>query len=191
MSGDDWVPAQERQPQAVDFRRYTTQPKGYKERNKRKLDDDYEAAAAAADAEPAVMELDGGEDAQQTVPAGKRRKAEGVAYIPVYEKKAGIAKPERSSRTMRHVHKTSWERKMQEKAGKKQFSEIKAAALADRKAAKRADAEHRRSVKEKKAAARERSAVVQPVSSATAKRMMKNRKQKRLLKTADTNPKPK
>eukprot|EP00955_Chlamydomonas_euryale_P051574 354901-Chlamydomonas_euryale.AAC.7 len=85
MSGDDWVPAQERQPQAVDFRRYTTQPKGYKERNKRKLDDDYEAAAAAADAEPAVMELDGGEDAQQTVPAGKRRKAEGVAYIPVSE----------------------------------------------------------------------------------------------------------
>lgn len=76
-TAEDWEPALEVQPQAIDFRGIKTQPKGYKERNKRKLDDDYAAhEAQTQEAGPSSMEVDEGQ-------AGKRRKAEGTAYIPV------------------------------------------------------------------------------------------------------------
>ncbi|KAG1666020.1 hypothetical protein FOA52_010930 [Chlamydomonas sp. UWO 241] len=189
-AGEEWVPAQDmpQKPEEVqDFRKYFTLSKGYKEKNKRKLDDDYERNAEEAEqqaAGPSGMDVEDG--AQQAV---KRRKAEGAAYIPVYEKQAKLVVHQRSSKTMKAVHKTSWERKMAIKADRKQYVERKTDAAAEIKERKKAENDRRREVKAKKEANREKSSVVQAVSTTTAKRMMKNRKQKKLLRKADTNPK--
>lgn len=80
---------------------------------------------------------------------------------------------------------TSWEKKMADKAVETAFKEQKRAALA---AAKEAAAEARRkkeAAKQRKKEAQERSAVVTRVSAATAKRMMKSKKGRKLLQTRD------
>jgi rRNA-processing protein CGR1 len=80
---------------------------------------------------------------------------------------------------------TSWEKKMADKAQESAFKEQKRAALA---AAKEAAAEVRRkkeAAKQRKKEAQERSAVVTRVSAATAKRMMKSKKGRKLLQTRD------
>ena len=79
---EGWVPAQYVQPEMNDFRHSKLGPKGYKERCKRKRQDQEElevlhpepkAETAAADMDVEVE--DGGDS--------KRRKSEGVKFFPV------------------------------------------------------------------------------------------------------------
>eukprot|EP00878_Enallax_costatus_P027176 GHUV01029234.1.p1 GENE.GHUV01029234.1~~GHUV01029234.1.p1 ORF type:complete len:110 (+),score=40.67 GHUV01029234.1:419-748(+) len=83
---------------------------------------------------------------------------------------------------------SSWEKKMQEKALRKAFLEQKQAARESLRDKRKADAQHRAAVKERKKQNQEKSAQVQKITnSATLKKMMKSKKQRKLLRTADTN----
>ncbi len=81
-SFDNWVPAQHKAVQeAVDFRHAKTGPKGYKERNKRKLEEEDITNNEENDGDDGgAVPMEEVEHEQST----KRRKAEGViTYIPV------------------------------------------------------------------------------------------------------------
>lgn len=90
-SFDDWTPAQDKQAESKDFRALKTGPKGYKERNKRKIEDAMQEGLQqdedmAVDAAPAVDEDAMEDDSLQQ--SSKRRKAEGKQYIPVRGRKS-------------------------------------------------------------------------------------------------------
>lgn len=80
--------------------------------------------------------------------------------------------------------KTSWDKKMAEKATRASFLEHKRSTLAVRKEKLKAETKRRAAVKEQKEANRLKSQVVQKVSTATAKKMMKDKKQRKKLVTA-------
>ncbi|GAX84922.1 hypothetical protein CEUSTIGMA_g12343.t1 [Chlamydomonas eustigma] len=176
---EEWVPVQATLPEAVDLRGIATGPKGYKERNenlKRSIqdrDDDFTA-----------MDEDAAAEDGQSI---KRRKADFVKYIPIHQRNPK-APSERAGKVMRSSSKSSWERKMKEKAEKGHFLEHKKEALAEAKSKRKAIAEQRKAAKERKEANKEKSMVVQKITkNSTLKKMMKNKKQKKLLRKADTN----
>ncbi|GLC44095.1 hypothetical protein PLESTB_000929800 [Pleodorina starrii] len=184
---DEWVPAQyPKGVDTVDLRRLTgVQPKGFKERTagKRKRD----AEEQAEDEQPEAMQE------EDTQPAAghseKRQKADETTYRPV-SGKTWKAPGQRASTVMRPatLGKKSWGKRMTEKAARKHILEQKAEAVAAAKAKRKAAAEQRKAAKERKTANQQKSAVVQKITnSATVKKMMKDKKQRKLLRTADTN----
>ncbi|EFJ50874.1 hypothetical protein VOLCADRAFT_103666 [Volvox carteri f. nagariensis] len=183
----EWVPAQyPKDVDSVDLRRLIgVQPKGYKERSvgKRKRD----AAEQAEDEHPMAMQED--MEQQDATQAPKRQKADETMYRPV-SGKSWKPPGQRASTVMRpaSLGKKSWGKKMTEKASRKHLLDLKAEAVAATKAKRKAAAEQRKRAKELKASNQQKSAVVQKITnSATVKKMMKDKKQRKLLRTADTN----
>lgn len=80
---------------------------------------------------------------------------------------------------------SSWEKKMSVKAEENAFKERKKAAAAARGEQLAAERLRREGVKKRKAEAQAKAAIVTRVSSATAKRMMKSKKARKLLRTGD------
>lgn len=76
---------------------------------------------------------------------------------------------------------TSWEKKMKEKAILKDLRDRKKEALEQTKAAAREAREQREAAKKRKEENRQKSLVTQVVSSATARRMAKSKKQRKKL----------
>lgn len=175
----EWFPTQEVQPQRVDLRHSKLGPRGYKLANKRTRDD----LEQANEPDEAV-----GMDVEQ-VPAeqhsNKRVKGEDVVHrklVGVYKE---VAKPMYS---LKKSISTTWAKKMEAKAARQQYLERKRAAVASYKEKRKAMAERRKQAKERKKANQQKSMVVQKVTNtATVKRMMKDKKQRKLLATADTN----
>ncbi|PNH09612.1 hypothetical protein TSOC_003761 [Tetrabaena socialis] len=192
----EWVPAQyPKDVDNVDLRSLTgVAPKGYKERNagKRKREAEERAVveeqeAAAADQQPAPMEED---DKPAAAPSGKRQKADEETYRPVRAGQPWKTPGQRASTIMKvsTASNKSWSKRMTEKAAKKHLQGIKAEFVAAGKAKRKAAADQRKVAKERKLANQKKSAVVQKISnSATVKKMMKDKKQRKLLRTADTN----
>jgi rRNA-processing protein CGR1 len=194
----DWVPPQHElivNPQ--DFRGIKRGPKGYKEKNnpnlKRKLeadvsedamDEDEAAPGAGADHDPMQQDDDG-------LQSSKRRKQEGAKYVPIYERQ--VKKPaSRAGKVMKGQTggggSTAWEKKMKEKALRAAFVEQKKETIALIKEKKKQEADRRKAVKERREANKTKSQVTQKITNnATLKKMMKNKKQKKTLKKADTN----
>lgn len=80
---------------------------------------------------------------------------------------------------------TSWEKKMADKAALKDLRDRKKAALEERKEAARKAREQREAAKKRKEENRKKSVVTQVVSSATARKMAKSKKQRKKLVTVD------
>lgn len=80
---------------------------------------------------------------------------------------------------------TTWEKKMKEKAETQAYRQRKREAQAAMKEKGKAARQQREEAKRKKEENRKKSEVVQRVSAATAKRMMKSKKQRKQLKTGD------
>lgn len=197
----DWEPARESKEMGdpVDMRGAALGPKGYKinpikSSRKRKLDEQplvdamdegEEQQQRRTRQQPEAMDADNGaaEEARGT----KRQRVEGKPYRTVSGKvwkgpgtKAGTYKAA--------IVGTSWEKKMAAKAARKQLAEQKAAATEAIRAKRKAKAQQREAAKERKKENQAKSTVVQKITnSATVKKMMKSKKQRKLLKTADTN----
>lgn len=194
---DDWEPAQEsRDKLIVDLRAAALGPKGYKinplktSRKRRIEDEEEEQQQEEREREqrqrPQAMDEDAGGG---QAPAAKRRRvvAEGEPWRTVSGKvwkgagfKAGTYKSA--------VVGTTWEQKMALKAARKQFSEQKAAAGELRRDKRKAKSAERAAAKERKKVNQAKSAVVQKITNAaTVKKLLKSKKQRKLIKTADTN----
>lgn len=174
----DWVPTQEKQSVPVDFRNVKLGPKGYKERRKRKLEEQEELETCPVDMEEDVA----------SAPTGKRQKlADGTPYRKVSGKVwKGPAQP--ATKVMKAPSKKDWDKKMAEKRAKQAFKEQKDAAQQAIKDKRKAKARERQAAKERKEQNQKKSAVVQKITNAaTVKKMMKSKKQRKLIKTADTN----
>eukprot|EP00775_Hariotina_reticulata_P011667 gene11667-11810_t len=112
-----------------------------------------------------AMDHDMADDDDETAaaPAAKRQKAEGVAYRTVSGKVWKDEAEKRASADKNAVLGTSWDKKMREKALRKAFLEQKAAAQDAAKEKRKAAAQHRQAVKDRKKANQEKSAQVQKV----------------------------
>lgn len=193
---DNWEPKQEAKDKlTVDLRSAALGPKGFKVNpiktsRKRRLDDDGEAEEQQQQQQsrqPEAMDTDGQASADAAPSAKRRRVAEGEPYRTVSGKvwkgpgfKAGTYKSA--------VVGTSWEQKMAAKAARKQFAEQKAAASEARRDKRKAKSAERAAAKERKKDNQAKSAVVQKITNAaTVKKMLKSKKQRKLVKTADTN----
>lgn len=181
--GADWTPAQYAQPEAVDLRHLQVGPKGYKETKKRRHD---EMLAWEVVDEPTAAPMDAdGMAAQEN--DGKRQKVDSQKYKTVLGKR-WKAPAERAATVMKAKPNASWEKQMAEKAAQKAFKEHKQAAQEAIKSKHKAAAEHRRLAKERKQENQKKSAVVTKITNAaTLKKMMKSKKLRKKLKTADTN----
>lgn len=80
---------------------------------------------------------------------------------------------------------TSWEKKMKQKAEEQAYKAAKREALEAKKEAARTERHRREEVKKRKEENRAKSAIVQKVSTSTAKKMAKNKKLKKKLVTVD------
>ncbi|KIZ01821.1 hypothetical protein MNEG_6141 [Monoraphidium neglectum] len=191
---DNWEPAQESKElgDPVDLRGAALGPKGYKVNpiktsRKRKIEEPQDdVMEEQQQQQPEAMDADGGAGAA-AAPGAKRQRVEGEPYRTVSGKvwkgpgtKAGTYKSA--------IVGTTWEKKMAAKATKKVLSEQKAIAVGALKAKRKAKAQQREAAKIRKKENQAKSVVVQKITNAaTVKKMMKSKKQRKLLKTADTN----
>uniref|UniRef100_A0A7S0US43 Coiled-coil domain-containing protein 86 n=1 Tax=Polytomella parva TaxID=51329 RepID=A0A7S0US43_9CHLO len=173
-----WVPKQEKAPGVVDFRCLATGPKGYKESKRRREEEE----EVLDNDDVGMMEEEN--TPMEEVQAAKRQKSDETNWRPVSGKVWKEARS-KASLVMKPKLPTSWEQKMEEKAMKKMFVERKREAVAEIKAKRKAVAQQKRQALERKKINREKSAVVQTISkTSTIKKMMKDKKQRKLLKTA-------
>ncbi|KAK9834677.1 hypothetical protein WJX74_007329 [Apatococcus lobatus] len=172
------VPPQVQPPEVYDFRGFTVAPRGYKMKNKRKIEDledqaEFESAQMTDDP-PATVLPPAKRTKRSTIGVGK---ASGRPW-----KQAATRASELRSPTL----STSWEHKMREKAEQQAFRDQRRATVAARKEAIQAEKQRREAAKKRKEENQRKSTVVQKVSTSTAKRMLKSKKQRKLLRTADT-----
>ncbi|MEW5312938.1 MAG: hypothetical protein WDW38_004536 [Sanguina aurantia] len=169
----------------TDFRAIGLGPRGYKESNKRKMQDMEELSKQSA---PDASAMEEGEE-EAAEPSGKRQKAEDGIPRPVSGKgKAWKLPATRAASMMKPLSKSTWEQRMTDKALRKTFMEQKRASADRVKEAKKAKSKAFAEAKKRKILNQQKSAVTQKITKAsTLKKLMKNRKQKKLLKTADTN----
>lgn len=137
------------------------------------------------------LELEGPSTMDEDVPtateSNKRQKLDGVAYRKVSGKVWKSGNDKASTKKTASLSST-WEKKMANKAGREHFMTFKKEAVAAAKSKRKAAADQRRLAKERKDANKAKSTVVQKITnSATLKKMMKSKKDRKKLKTADTN----
>uniref|UniRef100_A0A7S3R0S3 Coiled-coil domain-containing protein 86 n=1 Tax=Dunaliella tertiolecta TaxID=3047 RepID=A0A7S3R0S3_DUNTE len=184
---DNWQPAQHAEGEAIDLRNAKLGPKGFKERGKRKLEQMEESHAADLEEAANRMQEDGDLPPQEEQPSSKRRKAGQLGFIPV-SGRTWKAPARRAGEVMKPQVGSSWEKKMQQRASRQQFLDFKREAVEAAKEKRKAAAKQKKEALERKKANQAKSEVVQKISnSSTVKKMMKNKKQKGLLRTADTN----
>lgn len=180
------VPPQYKQPAVHDFRGAGFAPKGYREKavksgsSKRKLDEYQEqvtrdqAEMKEADAPAAVsfkrLKTTNSDVSGVGKASGRQWKEAG--------QRAGTLKSQNVS--------SSWEEKMRIKAETKIFRENRAQAIATRKAKLQRARQQRSEAKARKNEAQRKNTKVQQISNpATIKKMMKDKKQRKKLMTAD------
>lgn len=175
------VPPQHSAPEIVDLRNAAHGPRGYKCVNKRKLDE-YEQQSNEED----PME----EGDKATVPLPKRRKTNNVVGVGQASGRPWKTPGERAGALKNPLLSTPWEKKMKLKAEKDNFKALKKEAIAAHKEKLAKIRKQRQAAKEQKEANRLKSNVTQNISSnATLRKMMKSKKQRKLLQKADTLPK--
>eukprot|EP00887_Chlorella_sp_A99_P002007 scaffold18.g2007.t1 len=169
-----------------DFRHAPEGPRGYKVKitkfgsagSKRKLDEYREQV------ELEQAEMEDTEAGAVVGPVIKRPKrdtlgvgcgASGRSWKEPGQRAGSLRNPRLSS---------SWEKKMADKAAEAAFRERKQAAAEARRVSARDARQRREAAKARKEEARSKAAVVQHVSAATARRMLKNKKGKRKLRLA-------
>ena len=81
----EWVPAQHKQPEILDHRFAQVSQKGFKERCKRRREEEY--AQAEADVLEQEQRMDADEPMEEDQPSAKRQQGEGMKVIPV---RAGV-----------------------------------------------------------------------------------------------------
>eukprot|EP00882_Tetradesmus_deserticola_P007239 GHRQ01007626.1.p1 GENE.GHRQ01007626.1~~GHRQ01007626.1.p1 ORF type:complete len:198 (+),score=88.61 GHRQ01007626.1:442-1035(+) len=185
----EWEPKQVEVKEALDLRHASLGPRGYKlkpvktgTRTLKKI------LRAQQQPEEQLVAMDHDGDDVEIAPAVKRQRAEGVAYRNVSGKTWKGEAEKRASADRNAILGSSWEKKMQAKALRKSFQEQKQAAVDAQKEKRKAAAQHRQAVKDRKKQNQEKSAVVQKITNAaTVKKMLKSKKQRKLLRTADTN----
>ncbi|KAK9867984.1 hypothetical protein WJX84_008727 [Apatococcus fuscideae] len=172
------VPPQVQPPEVYDFRGFEVAPRGYKMKNKRKVEELEEQAelesAQMTDDPPVTVIPPAKRTKRSIVGVGKES---GRPWKQVASRASGLRSP---------ILSTSWEYKMREKAEQQAFRDQRRAAVTARKEAIQGEKKRREAAKERKAEAQRKGAVVQKISSSTAKRMLKSKKQRKLLRTADT-----
>ncbi|KAG2445729.1 hypothetical protein HXX76_000335 [Chlamydomonas incerta] len=187
---EEYMPPQyPKEFESTDLRRLVgVAPKGYKvnpiKSQKRKRVEESEEEPME---EETTMQQD--EPVADAAQAGKRQKADEKTWRPV-SGKVWKAPGQRASKVMKAnvSSNKSWGRRMTEKAANKALKETKAEALKETKAKRKAAADQRKAARERKQANQAKSAVTQKITNAaTVKKMMKDKKQKKLLRTADTN----
>ncbi|KAJ9533352.1 hypothetical protein V8C86DRAFT_2616618 [Haematococcus lacustris] len=188
----EWHPTQHPVPERHDYRCAVLGPKGYKEKGKRKLDDmqalhdqDLEQAAAQmTDTLDSACKLD---EAAVAQPSSKRRKGEDGGGIPVSGRTWKVS-AQRAAIVMKAKTGSTWEKKIAVKASREAFVQQKKEAVTAAKEKRKAKALQRKAAMERKKANKAKSEVVQKITnSATVKKMLKSKKQRKLIKTADTN----
>ncbi|KAG2451382.1 hypothetical protein HYH02_003984 [Chlamydomonas schloesseri] len=190
-AAEEYMPPQyPKEFDSTDLRRLVgVAPKGYKvnpiKSQKRKRVEESDEPEPMEE-ETAMQQDEPQADAAQ---AGKRQKADDKTWRPV-SGKVWKAPGQRASTVMKAnvSGNKSWGRRMAEKAADKSLRETKAEALAAVKAKRKAAADQRKAARERKQANQAKSAVTQKITNAaTVKKMMKDKKQRKLLRTADTN----
>ncbi|KAI8106461.1 hypothetical protein M9435_001005 [Picochlorum sp. BPE23] len=169
-------------------------PRGYKVSvtkkgrvgSKRKLEEYSEQVEQEKDFQGTVgMMEDGVESVTKRAKADVKQNAVGVGKGSGRTWKA----PGQKMSTMRSGSSkklsTSWEKKMADKAALKDLRDRKKAALEQRKEAARKAREQKEAAKKRKEENRQKSVVTQVVSSATARKMAKSKKQRKKLVTVD------
>eukprot|EP00197_Chlamydomonas_leiostraca_P008815 CAMPEP_0202866666 /NCGR_PEP_ID=MMETSP1391-20130828/8291_1 /ASSEMBLY_ACC=CAM_ASM_000867 /TAXON_ID=1034604 /ORGANISM="Chlamydomonas leiostraca, Strain SAG 11-49" /LENGTH=200 /DNA_ID=CAMNT_0049546637 /DNA_START=50 /DNA_END=652 /DNA_ORIENTATION=+ len=190
----EWVPSQYTQPEIHDLRGAKRGPKGFKVDPIRTRKPDLkrrreEIEEAERQLERGEMEVDVEQEAEeQAQSSGKRQKGQdGFKVIPVSGRTWKVP-GERAGKVMKNAISTSWEKKMKDAAERKKFLEHKQAAVDARKEKRKASKAQRDAAEALKKANRAKSEVTQKITSAaTLKKMMKNKKQKKTLRKADTN----
>lgn len=187
------MPPQYKHQPLYDFRQFPAETRGYKVGvtkygkvgTKRKL----EEYAEQVEREQAAMQQEDGTAAAERDPAAETAPAKRVKHNTVGVGKASgrdWKQPGQRAGSLKNPKlSSSWEKKMQDKAVEKAFKERKRDAAAARKEALATERRRREAVKQRKAEAQAKSAVVTRVSAATAKRMMKSKKARKLLQTRD------
>lgn len=176
----EWQPVKYTVTPGPDMRNSKLGPRGYKAKRKREIAEELEQHLE----ETADMMEDA--PAEPQVPSAKRQRVEGAPFRATSGKVWKIASA-RATAYKQPVLGSSWEKKMQDKATRKAFREIKAATVDAVKEKKKEAARRKQQALDRKKANQAKSALVTAVSTATAKRLMKHKKQRKLLKTADTN----
>ncbi|BDA42079.1 hypothetical protein COCOBI_02-8800 [Coccomyxa sp. Obi] len=173
------VPPQYTTGPVTDFRNAALGPVGYKKCRKRKMEDYQEQV----DQEEAQM--DETEEIRVNLPA-KRLKLNTVGVGKASGR--GWKEPGERAGTLRNpLLSSSWEKKMADKAAAQQFKAVKKAALDAYKEKKQKLKQQREANIARKEENRKKSMVTQKISNpATLKRMMKSKKERKKLMTADT-----
>lgn len=187
------VPPQYKPQPLYDFRNAPDETRGFKvgvtkygrQGTKRKL----EEYAEQVEREQEEMQEADGEVVTAAAAAATRAAKRAKHNVLGAGKASGRADwkvPGQRAATLRNPKlSTSWEKKMAVKAEEAAYKERKREALAARKEAAAEARRRREEAKKRKEEARAKSAVVTRVSSATAKRMMKSKKGRKLLRTGD------
>lgn len=172
-----YAPPQHPVPATHDFREARgLTPRGFKLARKRKL----EAGAADVDGDAMV-------DAATGYAPRRTRTKLNVAGLAKASGRAWKEPSQRASTLRPATLSTPWQKKMEAKAAKAAFLEAKRAAVDARKDRLRTARAAREAALARKKAAQEAAAVTQTITkSSTVKRMLKSKKQARLLKKADT-----
>lgn len=173
-----YAPPQQPTPATHDFRaaRGLT-PRGFKQARKRKLD----ASLTEADDVAVVVDASTGYAPRRT------RAKHNVAGLAKSSGRAWKEPSQRASAARPATLSTPWEKKMALKAQKAAFSAARRTAVDAQKQRLRTARDAREAALARKKAAQEAAAVTQTITkTSTIKRMLKSRKQARLLKKADT-----
>jgi rRNA-processing protein CGR1 len=179
----NYAPPQLADPAVHDFRCARGKvPRGYTLSRKRKMDDldaqvERDAVAAMEGSLPVAV-------------PGEPRRVRAKHDVVGLGKASGRPwkEPAQRASTLKPATLSStWEKKMALKAARATFVAAKRDAVESRKARKRVVRVTREAALERRRVAREGAAITQTItSSATLKRMMKNKKQAKLLRKADT-----
>jgi type IV secretory pathway VirJ component len=137
------------------------------------------AAANSAAARPGMV--------LSQVSSSKRARVEGAPYRPVSGKTWKVASARAGAAKAAVLGKnSSWEKMSARRDQRRAAVAAKREAAEQAKDRRRAAAQQRAAAKERKKANQAKSAVIQPVNSATVKKMMKSKKQRKLLRKIDS-----
>ncbi|CAL5219037.1 g796 [Coccomyxa viridis] len=174
------VPPQYKDAQVIDFRNAMLGPRGYRMSRKRKIEEKDEQAEMEANA---MQEAD---TVGVPVQTSKRQKLN-IVGIGKGSGRSWKEPSQRASSVKNPILTSSWEKKMQDKAARQHFKEVKQVAIDARKQKLQKVRKQRADAKQRKEENQRKSMVVQAVTNPkTLKKMMASKKDRKKLMKADT-----